>query len=224
MTQPPDPAPNVRNRVDNSTVNGQVLQAGTVYGGVHYYTVNAPVPPPVAPVRPVLVHAVPTRQRSRVWPFLGKWFVALLPLLICTAVVGGIADAVAVGAHIGLRLLVDIVILALGGSVIVFWSGVTGRCVTELLRLVLDKATPRALAALSTNALTVLTGFASAVWLFGLVSELFAAPGDPRSRGANGALMFFAFLALLTGRLIAQRRSMTLPNRQTPRVDPTPPR
>jgi hypothetical protein len=144
--------------------------------------------------------------------------------VFCTAAIGGIADAVAAGAHIWVRLLVDIAILALGGSVIVFWSGVSGRPVAELLRLVLDKATPRALVALSTSALVVLTGFASAVWVFGFVSELFAGPGDPRSRGANGALVFFAFLALLAGRLVAQRRSTVLPNRQIPRVGPPPAR
>lgn len=199
MTQPGQ-SPDVQNAVENSTVTGQVLQAGSVYGGVHYYNLSTPAP------AAHVVHPAQVRQRSRLWPVLGRWFVALLPLLVCATAIATAADAIAAGAHIAVRLLLDVAFLALGATMIVFWSGVSGRPVADLLQLVLGKATPPALATLSTNALTVLTGCAAALWLFGFVTELFADPADPRSRGANGALMFLAFLTVLTGRLVAHRR------------------
>ena len=210
MTQPPSPgqSPDVRNGVENSiensTVSGQVLQTGSIYGGVHYYNVSAPAAQPVPPA--YVVQPVPVRRRSRFGPFLGRWFVALLPLLICATVIAAVADAITAGAPIWVRLLVDVAILALGGTVIVFWSGVSGRPVADVLGLVLGKATPPTLITLSTSALAVLAACTSALWLFGFVTELFADPGDPRSRGANGALVFLAFLSVLTGRLVAHRR------------------
>lgn len=219
MTQPPSPdqSPYVRNSIRNSTVTGPVFQAGSVHGGLHYhnYNVTAPAPQPVTPA--YVVQLGPVRQRSRVWPYVGKWFLALLPSLICSAAIAAVADAIVAGANIAVRLLIDVAILALGGAVIVFWSGVSGRRVADLLHLVLGKATPSALVALSTSTLAVLTGCASALWLFGFVSELVADPGDPRSRGANGALVFLAFFAVLTGRLIALRR-----RRSNSPVDPAP--
>ncbi|GAA3659845.1 hypothetical protein GCM10022267_52450 [Lentzea roselyniae] len=204
MTQPPSPdqSPDVRNSIENSTATGPVFQAGSVQGGLHYYNVTTPAPQPTAYV----VHPGPVRQPSRVWPHIGRWFVALLPLLICSTAIAAAADAVAAGTNIAVRRLIDVAILVLGGTVIVFWSGVSGRRVVHLLHHVLGKATPSTLIALSTNALAVLTGCASALWLFGFTTELFADPGDPRSRGANGALVFLAFFAVLTGRLIALRK------------------
>lgn len=205
MTQPPSPdqSPDVRNSVENSTVTGPVFQAGSVHGGLHYYNVTAPAAQHVVPT--YVVQPGPARPRSRVWPSIGKWFVALLPLLICSTTIAAAADAIAAGANIAMRLAVDVAILALGVAVIVFWSGVSGRRVGDLLHLVLGKATPSTLVALSTSALAVLTGCTSALWLFGFASELFVAPGDPRSRGANGALVFLAFFAVLTGRLLKLR-------------------
>jgi hypothetical protein len=205
VTQPPSPdqSPDVRNSIKNSTVTGPILQAGSVHGGLHYYNVTAPAPQPVVAY---VVQPGPVRRRSRVWPYIGKWFLALLPSLICSAAIAAVADAIAAGTNIAVRLLIDVAILALGGAVIVFWSGVSGRRVADLLHLVLGKATPSALVALSTSTLAVLTGCASALWLFGFVSELFADPNDPRGRGANGALVFLVFFAVLTGRLIALRR------------------
>ena len=142
------------------------------------------------------------------WAFLGKWFVALLPLVFCTAAIGGAADAIAAGTSIAVRLLTAALVPAIGLAVIVFWSGVSERPVANLIAWVLAKATPRALAALSTSALTVLVGGASAMWLFGFFTELFASPTDPKNRGATGALLFFFVLASLATRLIVRRKRL----------------
>lgn len=202
MTQPPAPGPwpRVENNIDG-TVTGQAVQAGAIYGGVHYH-VNTPAPAPQPTLLPM---HVPPRQRSQVWSHLGRWFVALLPLVLATAAVGGVADAIAAGAPFWLRLLVALMILTLGVLVIVVWSAASGREFVELLNVVLDKATPRLLETLQTRTLGLVAGCSCAVWLFGVTREMLEISRDPRSVGANGALLFFAFVAVLTGRLVVRR-------------------
>ncbi|ANZ39199.1 hypothetical protein BBK82_27125 [Lentzea guizhouensis] len=175
---------------------GQSVQAGTIYGGVHYH-----VSPP--PPQPYVTPYVPVHRRSQVWPVVGRWFIALLPLILCTATVGGAVDGAAAGAHIAVRVLLDLIVLAFGVPLLIVWSAVSGRGFGPLLQLVLEKVTPAPLAESSARVLWAVTAGAGFVGLFGFVRE--ALEADQQSPGANGALLFFAMLTALAGRRLVVR-------------------
>ncbi|MGW6936203.1 hypothetical protein ACWGE0_39520 [Lentzea sp. NPDC054927] len=198
MTQPPTPGPHVHNSIEG-TVLGPAVQAGSIHGGVHFHAPPQPVGPPVYVALPP---RLPPRPPAWFWPFVGKWVVALLPLLGSAAAIGAVADAIAQGANIWVRLLLDVMLLALGVLVVVLWSALGGRGTAELLELVLDKVTPRELAVKGTPQLVAVLVSACALSVSALVTESLAGKASP---GANGALLFFLFLVVVTARLIARR-------------------
>ncbi|USX52393.1 hypothetical protein [Lentzea sp. HUAS12] len=90
MTQPPpDPVPHVQNGIKGSTVNGHAFQAGAVYGDVHFHNVPAPQTAVPVPQQYHVVSPAPARRRSPVLGQVGRWAVALLPLMFGAAAVGG---------------------------------------------------------------------------------------------------------------------------------------
>ncbi len=203
---PSDPPPGVQNGIDNSTVSGQAVQAGAIYGGVHYYNVNASAPQPVAPAyQPVRPAPIPVRRRAGVGAIVGRCLLALLPAILGAAVIGGAIDQVAAGTNIAVRLLAVVALLALGMTAICVYAAKSGRGIRQVLGLLLDKATSRHLASLYTSTLVIVFCFAASMWLFGFTKEL-VEPDPVKSGGATGALVFLAFLATLVGRLIARRR------------------
>ncbi|HEX7305850.1 hypothetical protein [Lentzea sp.] len=208
MTQPPPPGvrPHVQNGIDNSTVSGHVVQAGAIYGGVHYYNVNAPAPQPAAPAHwPVQVPHAPVPPRAGAGAIVTKWVLGLLPVFLCSVVIGGVADQIASRSNIGVRLSIAVVVLALGMAVTTVCAAVTNRGVADLLASLVDKVTPRQLAALSAQALIILFCCISTLWVAGLTTEV--VERDPaRHAGATGALVFLSLFAVLVGRLIARRR------------------
>ncbi|SDH18456.1 hypothetical protein SAMN05216553_117107 [Lentzea fradiae] len=213
MTRPsqPDPPPGVRNGIDNSTVGGHAVQAGAIYGGVHFHNVS---PPPVPPVHqsaaPTYQPAVPAYQHvpgghRRRGAAIGRWVLALLPSVLGAAMVGGLVDEVTTEANLAVRLLAVSAVLTLGLTGISAWALVSRRGVADLIGRVLDKATPRPLAALSRNALIALFSCVVVMWVVGLTHGLMET--DPvKNRGGVGALLYLTFLATVTARLAFRRR------------------
>ncbi|WNV84003.1 hypothetical protein [Umezawaea sp. Da 62-37] len=203
MTSSSDPAgplPGTTNRVDG-VVNGPSVQAGTIHGGVHFHTAppqhfHTTPPPP----RPLYVPTHPIRASGK-GPFLRKWGVALLPPLLVGVGVGGTVDATMARTPLGVRVLVDLAIFA---AVALAVAAVARVSADTTVAGVLDRCTSKAFTALSTTALWCWLGFAVAMFGTGFGRELSRPPDDPKSAGANGALVALAVLGLLVGRLLAR--------------------
>ncbi len=161
---------------------------------MHFHTTPPPPRPLYTPTHPVRI--------SGTGPFLRRWGVALLPPLLVGVVVGGAVDTVLGGTPLGVRLLVDLAVLA-AAALVVSAVGRTSPGIT--LDGVLGRCTSKALAALSTTALWCWLGFTAALFGTGLGRELARAPGDPKAAGANGALVAVAMLGVLLCRLLARR-------------------
>jgi ABC-type sugar transport system permease subunit len=195
MTQPPGHGfpPGIQNTI-HGTVTSPTVQAGIVHGGVHYHVNHSA--------------ARPARLRSVVWAWLWTWL-AVLPQLIVCAGIGGLIDAaVPAPAPFAVKLLLDLILLAIGALIVAIWAFASGRQIGGLLAAILDRCTPGRMAALSDGTLLVVLAVLCPLWLGGLATEVARAPAVD-GRGGDGALLVVGFLAVVAGRLVWRRRTAT---------------
>jgi hypothetical protein len=195
MTQPPGHgfSPHIQNTI-HGPVTGPTVQAGIVHGGVHYNVIQP---------------AIGRRRRSPGWGWLWTWLLPVLPQLIVCATIGSLIDAaIPATAPFAAKLLLDLILLAIGALVVALWAVLSGRPIGGLLAAILDKCTPGRMTTLSDGWLLVVLAVLCPFWVVGLATEIVSAP-TVSNRGGDGALLFVGFLAVLAGRLVWRRRTAT---------------
>jgi hypothetical protein len=183
-------------------MNGPVVQAGSISGGVHHQTTNIGSQNVTVNVR---AFPPPARRSAGLVVFFFKFGVALFPLFLCGVVIGVVAERIAGGAHPGVRLAVVVAIPALGMAVIALWAVFSGRRVTTVLGSVLDKTISPWFARLPTPLLVAYIGLMVAVCFQGVSEELSAGP-DRDGTGLTGIFGFVVLLVTQTAWTIVRRR------------------
>ncbi|SHF83314.1 hypothetical protein [Streptoalloteichus hindustanus] len=209
-----NPHPESQNTISGS-VSGPTVQAGAIHGDLHFHLGQT-----APPATPLPVSAQATGKPSpplRVSKVAGGWVLALLPLLIFSAALGAVVDAATRQGPLVVKLALDLVIVALGVLALRLWSLVARRPFGALTAVVLDRCTPRRLAALSRTTLTVILSLEAVLALTLVVQEVSRGSGDPRSAGANGALVFLLATGFLIARVLVRPRM-----NPEPRANPVP--
>ncbi|GAA2780489.1 hypothetical protein [Crossiella cryophila] len=201
----------------NGPVTGNSVQAGAIHGGVHFHLNHAAPPEPELEVTfvppPPLPPKVRQGPRKRVLAakFLGRWFLALLPVLLISSIVGGVGNQVTGFGPLPLRLLADLGLLLFVVLALWVWSMAATRRFRDLVTLVLDKITSHRIMSLTKVQLTVFTWTAAAMCVGGLIRE--SLPPDPTRPPVDGhmAVVFCGLLSLLLLRQLRRRNSESHP-------------
>jgi hypothetical protein len=210
VTTPADPTGPLPTTANHQTgpVNAPTVQAGTINGDVHFH---AAPPPPVHAPRPLYVPGpthVPmpplTRRPSPAGVFLRKWLPALLVPMVMGLVVGAIVDsAVGLGREVLPIRLLGIAIV-LGTTFLVLF--VVSKFASITVDGVVERCTPKVLAAVSTAGLWWWLAVLIALGCTGISQSMPIPAGDPRGKGASGALSAFIVLAIMVVALLVRRR------------------
>jgi hypothetical protein len=184
-------------------MNGPVVQAGSISGGVHHQTTNIGSQNVTVNVR---APKSAERQRRQGVLFHVRLAATVLPPMLVAAVVVGVVEGLAAGAHIGVRLLLVASVPALAMAVIALRAARSGRRFTTLLGSALDRTISRFMASLPIGTLVFYVVGWSALWVIMLVEEPSAGPTSPNPAPFMFMLIFIAVLAAQTGRLIVRRR------------------
>ncbi|MCS7479283.1 hypothetical protein ACFFQW_03850 [Umezawaea endophytica] len=205
MTSPSDPVgplPGGTNHNDG-IVNGPSVQAGSIHGGVHFHA--APVPPTYVhrpPYAPGPTHVPVRALPSPASAFLRKWGVVLLGPMLIAVPMGGVVDAV-LGPQVPLVRVLGIAV-ALGVAFLVLY--VVAQFAPVTVDGIVERCTPKALAALPTTALWWWLVVLALLTATGLSRELPRPVGDPRSVGTSGALTFLFVLIIMVVCVLLRRR------------------
>ncbi|MFD4643001.1 hypothetical protein ACFWN2_37225 [Lentzea sp. NPDC058436] len=208
-----DDQPNVRNRVENSTVNGQVVQAGSISGGVHHHTTNVGSQHITvnmgAPGHPARGPGTAARQTWANVVLLAKFAAAMAPPFLFSLVVVGAVRAVTPEAHFGVQLFLVVVVLALVMAAIAPWRVLRERGLAGLLVATLDRTIPRFMAAQPMSALVQYCLYLAAwaaLWVYVLVRGPSANSDPPEGATSIFVFTFITLFGAQTARVIARRR------------------
>ncbi|MBP2473378.1 magnesium-transporting ATPase (P-type) [Crossiella equi] len=210
------PAGEPSSGTDNSIsgdVHGNTVQAGEIHGGVHFHVTHhaaepplpgtvpgfAPLPAALPRPTPVAVRTGPTRK-ARAARFVGRWFLALLPVLLVAFAVSGLGNLIAGPRPLPLRMaagLVVVPVLVLGLWV---WGRATGTGFREAVTRALDLLTPRRLTGLPARNLWWVTVVCAILAVAVVVVE--AGPPEPGQpvRDAHPAVLFVLVFGALAWR------------------------
>ena len=210
MTTPADPTGPLPSTANHQTghVTGPTVQAGTINGDVHFHA--APLPPVYAPRPPYVpgpTHVPiprPAPRQSLASAFLRKWFPVLLVPMVMGLAVGGIVDsAVGLGREaLPIRLLG--VAAVLGTAFLVLF--VVSKFASVTVDGVVERCTPKVLASVSTAGLWWWLAVLTALTCTGIGNSMPVPAGDPRAKGASGALSAFFVLIIMVVALLVRRR------------------
>lgn len=196
-------------------MNGQVIQAGTISGGVHHHTttvgsqnitVHVRAPGHVSEVRSPGTAARLTWARVVVSAKVAA--AVALPFLFSTVVVGAVR-AVAREAHFGVQLLLVVVVLTLVMAAIAPWRVLRERGFAALPGAALDRTIPRFMRTLPVHTLVqcgLSTVAMAALWVYAVVREPSA--GSDRPEAATSILVFtvLTLFGAQTVRVLVLRR------------------
>lgn len=210
-----DDQPDVRNGVKGSTVNGRIIQAGTIHGGVHHHTTNVGsqhITVHMGPPARTANGRDPITAARQTWAnvvLLAKFAGAVVPPLLCSTVVVGAVRAVTREAHFGVQLFLVVVVLTLVVAAIAPWRVLRERGFTGLLGAALDRTIPRFTRTLPMHALVqycLSIAAMAALWVYVLVREPSAGAERPESATSILVFTFLTIFGVQTGRVLVLRR------------------
>ncbi|GHH56030.1 hypothetical protein GCM10017774_73410 [Lentzea cavernae] len=196
-------------------MSGQVVQAGSISGGVHHhttnvgsqhFTVNVGAPGHAANARS------PKAAARQTWAGVvlhAKLAAALAPPFLLSLVVVSTVSFLTRGAHLGVQLFLVVTVLALVLALIAPWPVLRERGITGLLGAALDRTIPRFVKALPLHALVQFGVYVvawTALWVFAIVREPSANSERPEAATSIFVFTFLVLFGAQTGRAIALRR------------------